>query len=445
MTILQEQFEKDFPDKSVAQIYILRKYEKSSFTNYDLDLREYKDLKWIELAFNKITSIDLSKQKSLRILGLNHNNLNSLDLSGCENLRELGLSGNKLISTSDLISMLSSKCKKLIKLELNSKNLTSINLSEFKDLKELNLCCNDFISVDFLNTIPNPEKLEKLVIHSNKIQPTDIEIFSKFVNLRMLKIGIRNKFYGSLKSWKNLTKLRTICIEATDVDEGLEYLPESLVLETKEWKYGSIQCSSNSTNAKCVAIQNQLRPFDYDVEAWQLAHPEKMLIARPEYFIRPDSREKWMTALQNKIQSSKEILAHLAQNEADKIAKITRLETQIKLLEATEQQLQAQIEQEREIHTAVMKKQDEWYRNLPPSEVNLKNILDNFAKEYLTLNKEKQSLTQENQQLKQNIEISNKLLEKEQSEKVDKATQTELTEETIQELREQINRLKIKK
>lgn len=171
-----------------------------------------------------------------------------------------------------------------------------------------------------------------------------------------------------------------------------------------------------------------------------------MLISRPELFIQSDSREKWLTALQTKIQSSKETLAHLAQNEADKTAKIARMETQIKLLEAAEQQLQAQIEQEREIHTAVMKKQDEWYRNLPPNEVNLKTILDNFAKEYLTLNKEKQSLTQENQQLKQNIEISNKILEKEyQKETRDQAVQTDLSSQDYekqqkenQELKEQI-------
>jgi hypothetical protein len=99
-----------------------------------------------------------------------------------------------------------------------------------------------------------------------------------------------------------------------------------------------------------------------------------------------------------------------------------------------------------------MKKQDEWYRNLPPSEVNLKNILDNFAKEYLVLNKEKENLLSENQQLKKNIKISNKILEVEQKETADKETQTELTGESleqqkikIEELQKQIKQLEIKK
>jgi hypothetical protein len=39
MTTLQEQFEKDFPDKSVKEIEARGKYKNSNFTNYDLDLR----------------------------------------------------------------------------------------------------------------------------------------------------------------------------------------------------------------------------------------------------------------------------------------------------------------------------------------------------------------------------------------------------------------------
>jgi hypothetical protein len=74
---------------------------------------------------------------------------------------------------------------------------------------------------------------------------------------------------------------------------------------------------------------------------------------------------------------------------------------------------------------------------LPPSEVNLKTILDNFAKEYLTLNKEKEALTQENQYLRQNIEISNQILEAEQKETADKGTQTDLNLEKIKELEKQ--------
>jgi len=186
---------------------------------------------------------------------------------------------------------------------------TSLDLKEYTNLKKLDLSRNVLTSVDFLNTIPNPEKLEELHIFSNKIEPTDISIFSRFINLKILKIGTdkydfkqgkHNKFYGSLKSYQNLTKLKEICIEATDVDSGLEYLPVSL----EKSRYG-IECSPHDTyterDAKVGEIQNQLRPFDYDIEAWQLANPEKMLVARPELFTNSYSKDKWLRALSNKL------------------------------------------------------------------------------------------------------------------------------------------------
>src|SRR4051812_44436998 len=155
MTTLQEQFEKDFPDKSVEKIDAFYKYYEGNFTNYDLDLSEYVNLESLNLSYNKITSI---------------------------------------------------------------------NLSEYKELRDLKISNNNLISIDFLNTLPCPEKLEELEIFSNKIPSTDISFFSKFVNLEVLRIGTNegitkgkiNRFYGSLKSWKSLTKLRNICIDYTD-------------------------------------------------------------------------------------------------------------------------------------------------------------------------------------------------------------------------------------
>src|SRR6266487_270093 len=102
MVTLQEQFEKDYPDKGVDKVNIKEKYKNSDFTNRDLDLSEYKNL-------------------------------------------------------TDIYS--------------SSGHLTS---------------------VDFLNTLSNPEKLKVLRIYNNNIQPTDISFFSKFVNLRILKIGTTN-------------------------------------------------------------------------------------------------------------------------------------------------------------------------------------------------------------------------------------------------------------
>jgi hypothetical protein len=195
-------------------------------------LKEYKELVFFKCCSNKITSLDISKSVNLTELYCFNNNLVSLNINNC---------------------------RELIILDCYNNNLSSL---------------------DFLNTLPNPGKLEELLIFGNNIQHTSISVFSRFINLKVLKIGNvsgwgerYNRFYGSLKAYQPLTKLTSICIEATDVNEGLEYLPFSLAKATqgggeKISKIGGVlECHPRNTQAKCVNIQNQLRKYDYDLEA----------------------------------------------------------------------------------------------------------------------------------------------------------------------------------
>src|SRR5206468_2751593 len=86
-----------------------------------------------------------------------------------------------------------------------------------------------------------------------------------------------------------------------------------------------------------------------------------MLKSRPEYFASPDSREQWMTTLDNKIKESKEILTHIVQNESDKTKKIERLESQINILEDEKKNFQQEVnslkEQNQELTQANQKLQ----------------------------------------------------------------------------------------
>src|SRR6185295_20137122 len=66
----------------------------------------------------------------------------------------------------------------------------------------------------------------------------DLSFFSNFPDLSVLLIhnddqekinqGIYNRFVGSLEPLKNLTKIERLYIDNTDIDSGLEYLPESV-------------------------------------------------------------------------------------------------------------------------------------------------------------------------------------------------------------------------
>jgi Leucine-rich repeat (LRR) protein len=74
--------------------------------------------------------------------------------------------------------------------------------------------------------------------NNNFSEEQNLGYFSKFTNLEELYLGtdkkerikkiLYNKFTGSLKNLEALTKLEKLQIEATDVDDGLECLSESL-------------------------------------------------------------------------------------------------------------------------------------------------------------------------------------------------------------------------
>lgn len=325
MVTLQEYLDKKYPTKEKVERITIEPKDNPHFRDIEggeLDLSTYSDLKEVTIREvylkTHLTKLFFKSNPKLEYLDCGYVSLSDLDISGCSNLKEI-------------------KCQ-----------------------------FNQLTSVDFLNTLPNPEKLEYLFIYNNKIQSTNIDCFSKFINLRTLKIGANdpwrkyrdgwrneyNHFYGSFESWKNLTKLASICIEATDVSEGLEYLPMSLAKATS-WgtdetvkynatvRYMSIECSPHeNTTAKCVAIQNELRPYNYDLEAWQLAHPELMLISRPELFTNPGSRDKWIDALTKKITQSVQELKETKTDFPDKIKKLARLGNKLAELQKVKENLE---------------------------------------------------------------------------------------------------------
>jgi len=100
------------------------------------------------------------------------------------------------------------------------------------------LNCSNNLLTEFNFSALNTEILTFFGLSDNNLHPIDIVVFSKFVNLEKLfisnhnkmqtEVGIYSRFYGSLVSFKDLTKLDMLEISNTDIDKGIEYLPESL-------------------------------------------------------------------------------------------------------------------------------------------------------------------------------------------------------------------------
>jgi hypothetical protein len=123
------------------------------------------------------------------------------------------------------------------KIYFNEKVLEGkLNLSDFVSLESLNCSNNLLTDVDLTGL--NQKKLESINLRNNNLSPRDLTCFSNFINLKEILIdtdnekraekGTYNRFRGSLEPLKNLTKLNKVIIANTDVDSGLEYLPESV-------------------------------------------------------------------------------------------------------------------------------------------------------------------------------------------------------------------------
>jgi hypothetical protein len=159
-----------------------------------VDLSQYSNLKKISIILSgspsnsshystkQLVVGNKPKLTHFTISGVNVN-LDCLDISGCPKLEDFSYT--------------------------ETKKPVSLNFSNCNFLRILSIIRRSMVSADFLNTLPNPEKLEELRIYSNNIQPTDITIFSRFVNLKHLLIGTtrndlekgkHNEFYGSFKS-----------------------------------------------------------------------------------------------------------------------------------------------------------------------------------------------------------------------------------------------------
>lgn len=167
---------KHLTEKQNAQEYLDKKYPKEKRNEVkELSLVGIKDVGW-ELLTGKL---DLSDFVNLKYLDCSDNQLTDLNLSNCSQLEKLYLSNNSLTNVNSLLSNI------------------------------------------------NPKKLKELDLSHNRFSKTDLNKFSKFINLETLDIS-NNHFAGSLMPLKDLSKLKELNIANTNIKSGLEYLPNGL-------------------------------------------------------------------------------------------------------------------------------------------------------------------------------------------------------------------------
>ncbi|CAH1764675.1 6868_t:CDS:2, partial [Entrophospora sp. SA101] len=160
--------------------------------------------------------------------------------------------GEKLHDQFYRVGYIGSDCGEKFATETEQKNLYS-PLTSCRQHKDLILTIKDYEFVAYLrenNYTPTTafqekslaqhcldlsqnKQLEKLIVRDNNFSPQNLSFLSHLVNLQDLYLGNLysygnkyNRFNGSLEPLKNMSRLNLLDISNTDIDSGLEYLPD---------------------------------------------------------------------------------------------------------------------------------------------------------------------------------------------------------------------------
>jgi len=228
---------------------------------------------WLDQNYPK------SERHTITNLDLKGKNLEGeLTIKDFPNLERVECRNNKDLKSIKLINL-----PKLNYFHGNNCHLTEMVINNCPQINFLNVANNYLVDTKFLNDL-NPEKLVELSLHTNDFAEQGLELFSKFVNLKRLfldncseerfKKNEYNKFTGSLKPLQSLNNLELLSIGNTNIDSGLEFLPESLRkigLNTSWWEIDT-NCSRLRQELEEVSrvkgVTEKLKHHEEDDPAW---------------------------------------------------------------------------------------------------------------------------------------------------------------------------------
>ena len=207
----------------------------------NLDINNCLNLKELTCSSNQLNNLDLTNLENLEEINCGNNQLTGLDVNHCLNLKKIGCSSNQLnnlsfpdfypnlneldCSHNKLTSLTVNGCSNLMRVECNENLLTKLDLVKNKELEELNAGSNQLTELDFGSDQNN--KLKKMDVTANKFSEQNLSFLSNLVKLKELDLAV-NGFIGSLEPLKNMTKLRSFNIMGTELDSGLEHLPNKI-------------------------------------------------------------------------------------------------------------------------------------------------------------------------------------------------------------------------
>ncbi|RHZ36532.1 leucine-rich repeat domain-containing protein [endosymbiont GvMRE of Glomus versiforme] len=193
----------------------------------ELIIDGYSNLKWIQ--------------------GHNVSNTSKITISNCPQLYSVIVYDSNNIRDKNIRELILHNLPNLKKLDCHYNKLTTLEMNNCDNLEGINCSGNQLTEIK----LPSGEKLEELNLCYNNFNQ-DLSFLSHLVNLKKLDLN-NNPLYGSLEPLQLMNKLRWLDISNTDIDSGLEYLPNSL----KEFI-----CSTNiKKDAKVKVIEEDFEHF----------------------------------------------------------------------------------------------------------------------------------------------------------------------------------------
>jgi len=273
-------------DRSVGIIKLIaaQQYLETNYPQNDVCQEEQKEDEYGRFEPNP----NFHKTRvEIKSLDLRRKNLTgSLVIQDWAKLEELDCSQDRILTQyskqSQLTSLTLLNCPGLKQVCASGNQLTSLTIANCGEINFLDISENELTSWNFLISL-NPKKLTFLNISKNKFPPQDFSILalvlSQFENLGQLILD-DSAFFGSLAPLKSLGKLRSLDIEDTDIDSGLEYLPESI-------QY--LNCSAkNRPQSRVKSIEWELSPYKdgiqpgkYNFPKWRDENVVKMVPTLP--------------------------------------------------------------------------------------------------------------------------------------------------------------------
>lgn len=242
------------------------------------------------IEFDHSSELIIDKYPNLKIVWKNIPNITKLTISNCPQLEKVGI--RKSWSTQELIL---NNLPNLKELNCSENKLTALKISNCANLQKINCSNNQLTEIK----LPSGEKLEELNLYNNNFSQ-DLSFLSHLVNLKELELGnqnenedeldqeICNRFYGSLEPLQNMNKLKNLFINDTDIDSGLEYLPDSIE------KFTCSGPSDKKKDAKVKIIVEELEKYG-GFDSWKLAYKEKDKLNQQ---LSKPSKTGWKTNLE---------------------------------------------------------------------------------------------------------------------------------------------------